>query len=44
MKMITFDTQMTFYPCCDNMGSFFCTDIRCCVGVIQVKSIILMEK
>jgi len=44
MKMITFDTQMTFYPCCDNMGSFFCSDIRCCVGVIQVKSIILMEK
>lgn len=44
MKMITFDTQMTFYPCCDNTGSFFCSDIRCCVGVIQVKSIILMEK
>lgn len=44
MKMITFDTQMTFFPCCDNTGSFFCSDIRCCVGVIRVKSIILMEK
>lgn len=43
-KMITFDTQMTFYPRCDNTGSFFRSDIRRCVGVTQVKSIILMEK
>lgn len=44
MKMITFDTQMTFYPRRDNTGSFFRSDIRGCVGVTQVKSIILMEK